>query len=48
MDSAGRREPVRAIRQEERRAWIPRLKALGNGIVPAQAYAVARTVYSSG
>jgi DNA (cytosine-5)-methyltransferase 1 len=44
LDGSGRREPVRTISQEERRAWIPRLKALGNGIVPAQSYAVARCI----
>ena len=47
MDNAGRPESdrrVRAISPEERLAWIPRLKALGNGITPAQSFAVARCI----
>jgi DNA (cytosine-5)-methyltransferase 1 len=41
----GRRVP--AISQETRRAWLPRLKALGNGILPAQSYAIARCILSA-
>jgi DNA (cytosine-5)-methyltransferase 1 len=49
VDGADRSESglpatVQNISLEERRAWIPRLKALGNGIVPDQAYIVARCI----
>lgn len=35
---------VGRISREKARAWMPRLKALGNGIVPHQAYAVAACI----
>jgi hypothetical protein len=35
---------VTGISQEERKAWLPRLKALGNGITPAQSHAVAMCI----
>lgn len=49
VDTAGRREPgvgappasVHLLSQDERKEWIPRLKALGNGILPRQSYEVA-------
>jgi DNA (cytosine-5)-methyltransferase 1 len=46
LDPAGGGKPGRimAITQEERRAWLPMLKALGNGITPAQSYAIARCI----
>jgi DNA (cytosine-5)-methyltransferase 1 len=47
LDDAGGRASgrrIRAISPEERREWLPRLKALGNGITPAQSYAVARCI----
>jgi DNA (cytosine-5)-methyltransferase 1 len=46
LDSSGGTIPgrVKSISPEERRAWLPRLKALGNGITPAQAYAIARRI----
>jgi DNA (cytosine-5)-methyltransferase 1 len=33
-----------AITPDDRRAWLPRLKALGNGITPAQAFVIARCI----
>lgn len=35
---------VGRISPDTARAWIPRLKALGNGIVPHQAYAVGACI----
>jgi DNA (cytosine-5)-methyltransferase 1 len=35
---------VRSLSPEERKAWMPRLKALGNGVSPYQSYAVARCI----
>lgn len=52
LDATGRAEPggraapagVMTITQEERQAWLPMLRALGNGVSPAQGYAVARCI----
>jgi DNA (cytosine-5)-methyltransferase 1 len=42
MDGAGRRKSrVPVISPERAKQWIPRLKALGNGITPQQSYFVA-------
>ena len=42
LDEPGRQQPrLPAITQEQRKQWIPFLKALGNGITPQQAYFVA-------
>jgi DNA (cytosine-5)-methyltransferase 1 len=43
LDSSGRAVPgaVLSLSPVERRAWLPRLKALGNGITPQQAFFVA-------
>ena len=47
LDASGGRESgrgVTGITPEDFRACLPRLKALGNGITPAQSYAVARCI----
>lgn len=38
---------IRRISRDEARAWLPRLKALGNGILPQQAYAVGACILSA-
>jgi DNA (cytosine-5)-methyltransferase 1 len=43
-DSIGRPPSVGRISRDGARALIPALKALGNGIVPHQAYAVAACI----
>ena len=35
---------VLPLAPDERRAWLPMLKALGNGVAPAQGYAVAKCI----
>lgn len=40
----GRPPGVLPLSQEERRAWLPMLRALGNGVAPAQGRAVARCI----
>jgi DNA (cytosine-5)-methyltransferase 1 len=46
LDQAGggKSGRVMAITADERQAWLPMLKALGNGITPAQSYAIARRI----
>ena len=49
LDGTGRPQPGHAhkigrVDTATARAWVPRLKALGNGITPRQSYAVAACI----
>ena len=46
LDDANGREPggILPLTPEERKAWRPRLKAIGNGVCPRQSYRIAKCI----